>query len=345
MTLATSVRRSGLEATLARACADSVEFPVFLANHVPMVLIALDRLGASSERMEAWYETYRETNRLPPITAAVAAIDPRDWKAALGDRARETDFRRFFANEVERLGVADSVQTYLPSLIQGVAGSATHPMMRLAYGLLRQDRDEVGVALAYWATCYLPLPAPGQSRPRTDDPTEVLAWVAAIGGLRDYETESDLLWHNIRAVGAMPEFRPVVDWLAFGPDTPRRMAAAALALFLGTMDFCALHAVTGLHWARLISPLLKDKEPLYRAFWQVVAALVPKIGVLSLPSSSEIEDMRHRAAPSWSEIKAAAIRSNDEHDVSLTFSCLEEEAVWNDPLYRVAAARRLGLMS
>ncbi len=345
MTLATSVSRSGLDALLPRARADSVEFPLFLANHVPMVLIALDRLGASSERMEAWYETYRETNRLPPIPEAVAPIDPHDWKAALGDRAREADFRSFFADEVRRLGVADAIQTYLPSLIQGVAASATHPMMRLAYGLLRQDRDEVGVALAYWATCYLPLPAPGQSRPKTDDPTEVLACVAAIRGVRDYEPESDLLWHNIRAVGAMPGFRPVVDWLAFGPDTPRRMAAASLALFLGTMDFCALHAVTGLHWVRLISPLLNDKEPLYRALWQVVAALVPKIGVLSLPSPSEMQSMRRREAPSWSAIKAAAIRSDDEHDVSLTFSCLEEEAVWNDPLYRVAAARRLGLMS
>ena len=153
------------------------------------------------------------------------------------------------------------------------------------------------------------------------------------------------LWHNIRAVAALPGFRPVVDRLAFSPDTPSRMARTALALFVGTMDFAALHAVTGLHWVRIVGYRLPEREPLYRAFWQVIAALVPKIGFPALPSVDEIGAMRHRAAPPWAEIKRAAIRSDDEHDVSLTFSCLQEEAVWGVPLYRVAAALRLGLIA
>lgn len=49
MILAAAVRRSGLDALSARASNDSVEFPHFLANHAPMVLVALDKLGASPE--------------------------------------------------------------------------------------------------------------------------------------------------------------------------------------------------------------------------------------------------------------------------------------------------------
>jgi hypothetical protein len=344
MTLSAVVTRSGLDPLLARARNDSVEFPHLLANHLPMILVALDRLGASRERLEAWYETYREANHLTRIPDPVAPINEQNWEAALGDRAREADYRKFFAGEVARLGVADAIQTYLPRLTQGVAASATHALMRLAYGVLEKDPQEVGVALAYWATCYLPLPAATGAEPKTDDPAEVLAGIGAIEGVHDYVPETDLLWHSIRAVGALPRFRPVVDWLAFGPDAPRRMAATSLALFVGTMDFAAVHAVTGLHWVRLVSAGLKDKEPLYRAFWQVIASLVPKIGFPSLPSPAEIERMRRREAPPWSAIKEAAIRSDDEHDISLTFSCLQEEEIWNDPLYRVAAARRLALI-
>lgn len=179
----------------------------------------------------------------------------------------------------------------------------------------------------------------------TDDPAEVLGFVAQIEGVRTYRTETDLLWHNIRAVAALPGFRGVVDRLAFSADTQRRMAETALALLVGTMDFAAVHAVTGLHWARVVAPHLDEREPLYRAFWQVVASLVPKIGFPSLPSTEEIAAMRARPVPSWTEIKAAAIRSDDEHDVSLTFSAYEEEKVWGDPLYRFAAARRLGLIA
>src|SRR5208282_1548228 len=109
MTLSTSVCRSGFEATLARARGDSVEFPVFLANHVPMVLIALDRLGAPPERLEEWYETYRAKNHLARVPNPVAPIDAQYWEASLGDRAREADYRSFFAGEVSRLGVAGAV--------------------------------------------------------------------------------------------------------------------------------------------------------------------------------------------------------------------------------------------
>ncbi len=35
----------------------------------------------------------------------------------------------------------------------------------------------------------------------------------------------------------------------------------------------------------------------------------------------------------------------DEHDISLTYSAFAEEAVWGDPLYRVVAARRVGLIN
>jgi hypothetical protein len=345
MTLTVAVRPSGLDAALARARQASVEFPYLLANHAPMVLIALDRLGASPARLDAWYETYRNTHGLAPVPDPVAPIGRETWQAALGDRSREADYRGFFAGEVARLGAVGAIGAYLPRLVQGVAASATHPLMRLAYGVIASDDDEVSVALAYWAACHLPLPGPTGAAPDTDDPAEVLAGVASIEGAHDYELETDLLWHNIRAVAALPGFRPVVDRLAIGPDTPRRMAATSLALFVGTMDFAALHAVTGLHWVRVLSPHLQDSEPLYRAFWQVIASLVPKIGFPSLPSPDAIESMRRRTAPSWSHIKAAAIRSDDEHDVSLTFSCLQEEQVWKDPLYRVAAARRLGLIA
>ncbi|NNH58143.1 questin oxidase family protein [Rhizobium laguerreae] len=345
MRQAAAVQFSGLETILLRAREDSVEFPYLLANHVPMVLIALDRLGASPERLEQWYEQYRESHALPPVPPPIAPIIRAQWAEALGDRTREADYRAFFIAETRRLGIDAVIRTYLPAMVNGLAGSATHPLMRLAYGVLKKDDQEVGTALGYWAACYLPLPPATGAAPDTDDPGSVLADVGNIEGIRDYEPETDLLWHNIRAVAALPGFRPVIDRLAFNADTPRRMAATSLALFAGTMDFTALHSVTGMHWLRLVSPHLENAEPFYRAFWQVIASLVPKIGFPALPTAEALEEMRRRRAPAWAEIKRAAVSSDDEHDVSLVFSALQEEEVWKDPLYRVVAARRVGLIA
>ena len=334
-----------LDATLASAREDSAEFPYCLSNHAPMVSIALDRLGAAPPRIADWFEGYREANGLVAPPPPVAEITQADWEAALGQRARETDHRAFFSGETRRLGISGATRRYLPRLIPGVAGSALHPLMRLAYATLKDDAEEGGAALGYWAACYMPLPPVGKSAPDTDDPGEVLTRVSDIEGVRDYEPETDLLWHNIRAVAALPGFAPLVDRLAFGRDTPRRLAATALALFAATQDFAALHALTGLHWIRLVAPNLDDAELLYRIFWQAIASLVPKIGFPTLPSAEALDALRARPAPEWPEIRAKAIASADEHDISLTYSAFAEQAVWGDPLYRVVAARRVGLIA
>ncbi|CTQ47422.1 questin oxidase family protein [Roseibium aggregatum] len=338
------VSETSLDTVLEEARKDSVEFPYLLANHAPMVLVALDRMGASPSRIAEWYEAYRDAHKLAPPLPSVEPIDPASWKAALGDRTRESDYRAFFTGEIERLGIDSAIRQYLPHLVQGVAGSALHPLMRLAYAVLKMDEADTGAALGYWAACYLPMPDAGQVEPDTSDPGEILAAVSAVEGIRTYTTETDLLWHNICAVAALPGFVPLIGRLKVDETTPRRMAETSLAVFAATMDFSALHAVTGMHWARLVAAYLDEPLTLYRVFWQVIASLVPKIGFPDLPSEESLQMMREKPAPEWAEIKAAAIASDDEHDVSLVFSASQEEQVWGDPLYRVVAARRVRLI-
>ena len=39
----------------------------------------------------------------------------------------------------------------------GIAASATHAFMRMAYATMTDSDEETGVALAYWAATYLSL--------------------------------------------------------------------------------------------------------------------------------------------------------------------------------------------
>jgi hypothetical protein len=112
------------------------------------------------------------------------------------------------------------------------------------------------------------------------------------------------------------------------------------------MDFCALHALTGAHWLRLVLPLVPGhEETLIRAFWQAIASVYPKIGFAAPLTDEEAQTMRACVAPDWPDIARAACASNDEHDLSLVYSAKCEEAVYGDRLYRVVAARRLGLIA
>ena len=333
-----------LQRLLAECRGFSGEFPAFLANHLPMVLVAMHRLGGSDERLNAFFATYRDKNRLPPPPARVAPIARESWDASLGDRARERDYIDFFHAEVARIGARGAIAGYLPKLLPGLAASATHGLMRLAYGVLRDDPEEIATALGYWSATYLELVVAGKNAPVTDEPAEVLLRMRPVESFRHVETELDLLWHFMRAMAAKPEFGPIVDSLAIGPDTAARMREASLALYAGTMDFCALHAVTGCHWLRMLRPAAPDPEPALRYFWQAIAALYPLIGFPDLPDAEALEDWRRLPCPDWPEIEAAAVRSDDEHDLSLVFSAREEFRTFGDRLYQVVAARRVRLI-
>ena len=101
-------QRAATEHDLARAVAWarnwSAEFPHFLANHLPMVLVALQRMGASAERLDAYCHLYNDANRLASVPEPVARITVANWRAFLGHREREGDYRVFFTAEVERMG-------------------------------------------------------------------------------------------------------------------------------------------------------------------------------------------------------------------------------------------------
>jgi hypothetical protein len=339
-----SATRPGLERVLAWSRQWSAEFPFFLANHLPMVLIALNRMGASDERLEAYAHVYREQNGLVPVPARLSEITCDTWREFLGQREREGDYRAFFMGEVARLGAARASTTYLPELIPGIAASATHAFMRMAYATLIDSDEETGVALAYWAATYLSLGASRGAKPSTDDPAEVLAYMYGPESFRHVETERDLLWHFMRAVALTPEFGPVVDLLAIGPETHDRIARLSLALYASTLDFCALHALTGTHWLRMVAPRTPDSGMALRHFWQAIAALVPKIGFPSLPAEDQLEAWRRTRLPDWPGIFCEAITRDDEHDLSLSFSASEEFKRTGDPLYKYAAAKRLNLL-
>ena len=200
-----------LERLLTEGRAFSAEFPVFLANHLPMILVAMHRLGGSDERLGEYFACYRDDE--PP--AAAAARDRADrarptGTSALGDRARETDYRTFFQRRSRAAWArAAPIAAYLPTLLPGLAASATHGLMRLAYGVMRDDDAEIATALGYWAATYLELGAATGAAPTTDDPAEVLLRMRAVDSFRHVETELDLLWHFMRAMAAKPEFAPV----------------------------------------------------------------------------------------------------------------------------------------
>ncbi|MGA8705524.1 MAG: questin oxidase family protein [Steroidobacteraceae bacterium] len=337
--------RRTAEQLIAATRQQSAEYPRVLASHLPMLLEIHCRLGASSRRLLEVADFYNRCNQVPELAAAVAPITRDSWLEALGDRSRECDYRRFFATETERLGGHATIRRYAPELARGIGASALHALMRLAYGVLRNDDAEMATALGYWAATWLPLRDEPRGPPDTDEPLALAAAMQPIAAFRDVEVETDLLWHWMRAVGAKDEFAPLIGRLRIGVDTLERVTRASLALYASTMSFEGLHAMTGSYWVRVISPHIDDPGRLVRYFWQAILAVYPKIGMPTPLDQGQLDALRALTPPPAAAIAAAAVDSDDEHDPSVAFTALQEHARSGDPLYLVLAARRVGLLS
>jgi hypothetical protein len=322
----------------------SGEFPVLLANHLPMVLEAMGRLGASPERLEEYAAFYNTEHAVPPMPPRVAPLTEDTWRSAIGRREREADLRDFFAETVSRMGGAEAIRRYLPEMFPGVAASATHGLMRLAYAVLRRDEAEIGNALGYWAATYLHFPVrAGEALPPAG-PVELVLAMQREPGFRGITVSSTLLWKWIEHMGTMPEFQVLLGRMRPEAGILETLREASLALYAGTMSFEALHAVTGCHWLRLVAPYVDEPEVLCAYWWENVLALYARIGLPDLPDADAMEAWRRLPLPDDAEIAAAAVASDDEHHHSLTFSAFEEYAFTGDRLYKVVAARRVGLI-
>ncbi len=91
-----SATRQGLERAVAWSRQWSAEFPFCLANHLPMVLVALHRMGASDERLEAYCHIYHKQNGLVPVPEPIEAITRDNWREFLGQREREGGLSHVF---------------------------------------------------------------------------------------------------------------------------------------------------------------------------------------------------------------------------------------------------------
>ena len=320
----------------------SGEFPVLLANHLPMVLEAIGRLGAAPERLEQYAVHYTTAHAVPDMPPPIAPLTENTWPSAIGQRDRERDLRDFFADVVSRIGGAEAIRRYLPEMFPGVAASATHGLMRLAYAVLRRDETEIANALGYWAATYLYFPV--RTGSGAAGPLELVLAMQPEPSFRNITVSSTLLWKWIEHMGTLPAFQNLLGRMQPVPGTIDTLREISLVLYAATGSFEALHAVTGSHWLRLVAPYVDEPDRLACYWWENVLALYPKIGMPDLPDAATVEKWRALPVPSDAEIAAAAVASDDEHDHSLTFSAFEEYALTGDPLYKVVAARRVGLI-
>ncbi|HEY2579771.1 MAG TPA: hypothetical protein VGI74_25955 [Streptosporangiaceae bacterium] len=342
MTGSTEARPEILDESLSRLAATGPEFRGGLSNHGPMGAEAMVRLGRAAE-VEPWLDGY--IGRLEEPPGATGRITGQNWREALGDLRRVTDWEQYLAGQLADEPWQQVLARWWPRLLPGVAAAATHGIIRtshaarsLASWASPERLAELARGLAYWAAGYLELPG----RPRT---AGGLSLDEAVGGLpvAAGPVPPGLITTRLRtALAAEPGFPAAVGALRPPADVHTdlaRLAASFARIFLThgrTQPIDFVHAVTApvAAWSALDLLPAELARPSYDALWQVAAGLYSGYAVGAVP-----EPLPDGPPPEPSALTDRAIGTGDVHAIKLTEACLRLHAHAPEPLLLHAAAR------
>jgi questin oxidase-like protein len=321
------------------------------SNHAPMVAEALCAMGRPDAVMP-WIARYRD--RMLPRPPARDRIPSEDWRSALGERHRFTEWAAFFGEELQEAASPEVLDRWVARLAPGFCAAATHGVIRVGHavrslaaaetaGRVRELAD----ALASWAATYQELPATRGVANGTLTPREAIARIPVIPPANRRDLGN--ITASLAMLGDFPEFGPMLGLIDVDGDVGSllselteifvRIHLANAHNLLTTIVF--IHGVTSLAALGSIIPEVGDRtaRAALRYAWQ------SGCGLYACFSSSAVlaQDLETREQDE-DELVERALANGDEHVIKFTEACLRRHSIDPSPAYFAAVAKALAIM-
>ena len=334
-------RTGALDEALERLHCSGPEREGWLTNHAPMAVEALARHGHSG-RIHRWVDRYEQ--KLEEPAPARAPIDGANWRQALGDPSRITDWVRHFEVQLSERPWREVLTRWWPRLLPGVTGASTHVVIRTGHAvrtLLDSERGEVTAprvaelaqSLGYWAARCAPLPGVEALRsPRSA--------ADALGLVSRVPDQSGGIRHRLPQIHALPAWPGSMEYE--GAQIPERLAELVEAATHHYARNAHGQPVMLVHAATAPNAVLRTLPALPEHLWPqslaaaweasavVVAAYAPATPLQPAETDTSVEEAFERAA-----------QHGDEHAVKLADTALDVAA---GPLTYAAISRACDLI-
>lgn len=344
---------SSLDAAYERLHRTGPEFRGWLSNHGPMAAEAMIRRG-HGDRVSLWLDDY--CRRLEPVPSPISPIGP-DWREALGDVRRVTDWTQYFEDALAERPWRIVLNDWWPRLLPGIAAGATHGVIRVGHAVraLLSDGDspvrirELAHGLGYWASRWKPVAMPSEPSdaairtvktalnaiPRAEGRgfdewahrmLEIPGWSERVGGVRIPED---------------PE--AVYQWLSQVVDE-----AVVRYLRYGHGDgIMSVHAATAPNAVWRIMPVLERKwwRDSARAAWIAMATLTALYAPATAADDVELAGIAPGGPGAADEAFFMAVEHGDEHVIKFSDTAVDVYARTHDVRALKAIFRAAALIS
>lgn len=278
-------------------------------NHLPMALIALDKLGADENQLEDYFSHY--ASHLVPLSNLTHTAE-FDWRDHLGETQLFNDYLNYFETCIHKIGAQQTLTSHIDPLILGCGAAAFHALIRLSYGIQSNNSKEVAFGLAYLASHYFPVETPQPSDLNLKQIVDL-----ALTSMADKDIEGRLISGRMKSVCTEKNFSSI----NLTPKTLdlKTLSECVAQLYLQTNDFTVLHAVTSCHALRYVLPYVNQQTRVLRHYWSSVLVAVLSVSNLKF----DLSKTSQQAATEPTDL-TPVLESKDSHVIKLVWSCLDE---------------------
>ena len=297
--------------------------------HLPMSLVALDKMNASEEQLTNFYSNSIEKFRVRDKKNTHKEIISLD--DALGQRDYFEDYLKFFKSRLSETTTQDVLTESIPVLISGMSASAFHPIIRLSYALETENKAEVAMALASWASEYLAFDTGfDQTRGSLED---IIIGANPVGINHNFSPGN--ISDRMKEIGAVLKNKGV----SIQPEEISLNAIRAFSLnaFIKQNNFTLLHMVTGCFAFRTLLDYVSNLDRALRYLWEAVVIAYLSTGSVYEPSEIEVKDLKE----DWKQIIKGAANSQDDHVIKLVYTSWKEHEYYRSDAYTHVAERAL----
>jgi hypothetical protein len=296
-----------------------------LTNHLPMALLSLQSLDSSLEHMNLFFGKYSKKLSKSKIDSA-NRINGKNWEIYLGNSTYLGDYLSFFESEISQLKFSEVIEKYLSTLAKSPLSAAFHCVIRVSYVLKFKKINDLAHALAYWAVNFIEIPSIEKEESTIDLKMLNMEY------MKSYKEAHGMPQGNIgdRALFAMgtPEFKNLFGQLGAG-DSTSAAEQFSLQVMCETLDFTALHLITGTHAIKEILSQLpsESKSEIERT---VMPSLVATF--LSMTKASK-HNLTLDIETTIEEIRSIGANSLNDHVIKFCYVALDEFKKSGNVLY------------
>ncbi len=323
-----------------------------MTNHAPMAVEALCALGRA-DTVLPWIEKYRPG--MLPRPAVRERITAHNWREALANYKRTTDWSEFFREQLREQPWREVLQQWMSRLAPGLCGSATHGIIRvghavrsLAMGESPERVRELADGLGYLAANYQELPTASETAAAGLPPSEAISKVALVP--TELRRFSGTITSALAGLDAFPEFASFIGLLHVDGEDTSRLVSQLTEIFARVYlanahdvltSIVFIHGVTSVTALRHLLPYLDaaTARQALRFGWQAGCGLYAAFG-----SRTELSSRDDWPQETPETLVDMAVAHGDEHVIKFTEACVREYDLNPMPAYLAAARRTCELL-